>query len=123
VVLDALLAEARRQAHLLITEYVMTIRFPPDVRLLLGDDVPAEFPASLAQIALPDLLMLLEKIDPTPDSTRDTGAVNWSHLPDRLHFISDLFRCYHESPDLFEPPFTTEQIAILKAGRLPEGRL
>jgi hypothetical protein len=85
--------------------------------------VPAEFPASLRQIVLPDLLTLLEKIDPTPDSTRDTGAVDWSRLPDRMHFIGDMFRCYHEQGDLFEPPFTAVQVTALKAGRLPEGRL
>jgi hypothetical protein len=121
--LDALLVEARRRAHLVITEYLLTISLPYGVRLRLGDDVPAEFPASLKQIALPDLRALLNKIDPTPDSTRDSGAVDWSHLPDRLHFIIDLFRCYHESPELFEPPFTAEQVTALKAGRLPEGQL
>ncbi|MBZ0303468.1 MAG: hypothetical protein K8J31_27255, partial [Anaerolineae bacterium] len=65
----------------------------------------------------------LEKFDPTPDSTRDTGTIDWSNLPDRLHFILDLFRCYHEASNLFEPPFTTEQVTTLKAGRLPDGRL
>ena len=121
--LDALLAEARRQAHLVITEYMMTIGLPRGVRLRLGADIPREFPAALRQIVLPDLHLLLERFDPTPDSTRDSGTVDWSHLPDRLHFIIDLFRCYHESPDLFEPPFSAEQTAALKAGRLPEGRL
>ena len=123
VILDALLAEARRQARLLITEYVMILSLPGDIYLRLGQDVPAEFPASLQQIALSDLCALLEKIDPTPDSPRDTGAVDWSNLPDRLHFIVDMFRCYHETSNLFEPPFTVEQVAALKAGRLPDGRL
>jgi len=121
--LDALLAEARRQAHIVITEYLLTISLSRRVRLRLGDDVPSGFPSSLRQIALPDLRTLLEKIDPTPDSTRDSGAADWSHLSDRLHFIADLFRCYHESSDLFEPPFTAEQTMALKAGRVPEGRL
>jgi hypothetical protein len=122
-VLDALLAEARRRARLIITEYVMTIGLPRGVRLRLGADIPAEFPPSLKRIALPDLLVLLEMIDSTPDSTRDTGAVDWSQLPDRLHFIADMFRCFHEETGLFEPPFTAAQVTALKAGRLPEGRL
>jgi hypothetical protein len=121
--LDMLLAEARRRAHLLITAYVMVIGLPRGVRLRLGEDVPAGFPDSLRQLVLPDLCALLEKLDPTPDNPRGSGAVNWSHLPDRLHFIIDLFRCYHETADLFEPPFTAEQVAVLKAGRLPNGRL
>lgn len=121
-VLDALVIEARRRAHQLITEYMVTISFP-GILLRLGDDVPGEFPASLQQITLPDLCALLDQIDATPDSTRDTGAVDWSHLSDRLHYIADLFRCYHDSPTLFDPPFTAAQVAALKAGRLPKGLL
>lgn len=121
--LDNLLTEARRLAHLIITAYMMTIGLPPDVILHLGQDLPAEFPPSLKQIALPDLQALLARIDPTPDSTRGSGAVDWSALPDRLHYIIDLFRCYHEYAALFDPPFAPEQVAALKAGRLPEGRL
>jgi hypothetical protein len=121
--LDNLLAEARRLAHLIITEYMMTIGLPHDVILRLGEDVPADFPPSLKRITLPDLQTLLDQIDPTADSTRESGAVDWSALPDRLHYIIDLFRCYHESADLLDPPFTAEQVVALKAGRLPEGRL
>ena len=121
--LDDLLMEARRLAHVIITEYMMTIGLPHNVILHLGEDVPAEFPPSLKQITLPDLQALLAKIDPTPDSPRGSGAVDWSALPDRLHFIVDLFRCYHEAADLLDPPFSVEQVAVLKAGHLPEGRL
>lgn len=105
-VLEPLLAEARRRAHLVITEYLMTIGLPHGVRLRLGRDVPGKFPPPLQQLTLSDLRALLEKIDPTPDSTRETGVVDWADLPDRLHFIIDMFRCYQESPELFEAPFT-----------------
>ncbi|MBZ0279439.1 MAG: hypothetical protein K8L97_01780 [Anaerolineae bacterium] len=121
--LDALVTEMRRRARLLITEYMMTIELPPDLRLRLGEDVVGEFPGSLQQLVLPDLCALMEKIDPTPNSTGKTGAVDWSALHDRLHFIVDMFRCYHESSDLFEPPFTAAQVMALKAGRRPDGRL
>jgi hypothetical protein len=122
-VLDILLAEARRRAHAVVTGYMMTIGLPRGARLRLGDDLRMRFPASLQHIALPDLRALLDTIDPTPDSTRSTGAADWASLPDRLHFIVDMFRCYHELPDLFEAPFSDAQIALLKAGRLPTGRL
>jgi hypothetical protein len=122
-VLDAISVEMRRRAHRVITEYLMTIELPHDVRLRLGNDIPGEFPPSLQELTLPDLCALLEKIDPTPDSTRGTGAADWANLPDRLHFILDMFRCYQEWGDLFEPPFATEQVTVLKAGRLPDGRL
>jgi hypothetical protein len=119
----ALVAEARQKARQLVTEYMMTIGLPHGVRLHLGSDLKAEFPPSLQQIADPGLRLLLEQIDPTSDSPRDSGAYDWANLSERLHFIADLFRCYQEVPDLCEPPFTAGQVAALKAGRMPEGPL
>jgi hypothetical protein len=119
----ALVAEARQQARLLITEYMMTIGLPHGVRRCLGDDLRLGFPTSLQHISNLDLSALLEQIDPTPDSTRDSGASDWANFPERLHFIADLFRCYQESPEVFEPPFTAEQVAVLKAGGMPDGSL
>jgi len=119
----ALVAEARQQARQLVTEYMMTIGLPHGVRLHLGRDLKAVFPSSLQHIIDPDLRLLLEQIDPTPDSPRDSGAYDWANLSERLHFIADLFRCYQESPDLCEPPFTAGQVAALKANRIPDGSL
>jgi len=123
IVINRLITVARQQVRMLLTEHMMVLCFPHGVRLRLGDDLKAEFPAALKQITRPDLRALLEQIDPTPDSLRETGAVDWADLPDRLHFIVDLFRCYQEAPDLWEPPFTPDQVTALKAGRLPGGPL
>ena len=123
IVINRLITVARQQVRLLLTEHLMVLCFPHGVRLRLGDDLKAEFPAALKQITRPDLRALLEQIDPTPDSLRETGAVDWADLPDRLHFIVDLFRCYQEAPDLWEPPFTPDQVTAVKAGRLPGGPL
>jgi hypothetical protein len=119
----ALVAEARQEARLLITGHLMTIGLPHGMQVRLGEDLRLGFPTSLLHISNPDLSTLLEQIDPTPDSTTDSGASDWANFPERLHFIADLFRCYQESPDVFEPPFTAEQVAALKAGRMPEGAL
>ncbi len=119
----AFIAAAHRQARIILTEAMMTIHLPPNVRLRLGEDLSATFPASLRQIEHPDLCALLSQIDPTPDSTRESGAEDWADLPERLHFIADMFRCYQESSDLFTPPFAPEQVAALKSGQLPKGRL
>lgn len=54
---------------------------------------------------------------------RAMGARDWAHLPDRMHFIADMFWRYHNTSDLFAPPFTPAQITALKAGRVPDGRL
>ncbi len=121
--LDSLLQNTRQQIRQVITEHLMTIGLPHGVRLRLGRDLDRPFPAALQQITLPELQVRLAALDPTPDSPRDSGAVDWAALPDRLHFIIDMFRSYQESPELFEPPFTPEQLADLRAGRLPAGDL
>lgn len=113
----------RRQAQYLITETLMAIELPPRRVLRLGDDLAANFPPVLLQITNPDLRRLLAQIDPTPDSPRQSGADYWGDLPDRLHFIADMFRCYEVTAELFEAPFTAEQTAALKEGQLPGGRL
>jgi hypothetical protein len=98
-VINHLIDQARQLARLVVTEYMMTLALPHDVRLRLGQDVPGEFPESLRHISLADLQTLLTQIDPTPDSPQDSGTVDWSELPQRLHFIVDLFRCYQETSD------------------------
>jgi hypothetical protein len=34
-----------------------------------------------------------------------------------------MFRCYQEAGELFETPFASVQVADIKAGRLPSGKL
>lgn len=121
--IDRLLRSVRRELRRLITEHLMTLTLGRDVRLRLGADVPGAFPPVLERVESPELLALLGRIDPTPDSLRRSGAADWSKLPQRMHFIADLFRRFHTSPDVFEPPFDAEQVAALKAGRLPGGGL
>ena len=117
------LAAAQREAQFIITETMMMIEMPHFNRIRLGDDLAARFPPILRQVTHPDLLALLAQIDPTPDSTIQSGAQLWGDLPDRLHFIADLFRCYQVDPRIFDPPFTDDQVAEIKRGRLPPGRL
>jgi hypothetical protein len=121
--LKALIDSARSHLRQAITETMMVISLPSGVRLSLSDDLDAGFPDTLMQITDPELNLLLETYDPTPNSPTGSGAIDWGDLPDRLHFIIDLFRCYQENRDLFTPPFTLEQVEALKSGRLPSGRL
>ncbi len=121
--IDVYLAGAQRQVQYIVTESMMTIELPYHNLLRLGDDLTAGFPPLLQHIDNRDLLALLAEIDPTPDSTHQSGAEFWGDLPDRLHFIVDMFRCYQTSEDLFEPPFTAEQTKVIKVGGLPSGRL
>jgi hypothetical protein len=118
-----LISAARAHLRQAITELMMTISLPSGVRLSLREDLSIGFPETLRQIANQDLKLLLEKLDPTPDSPIDSGALDWADLSERLHYILDLFRCYQENRDLFAPPFSPEQVEALKSGRLPVGRL
>ncbi len=121
--LQHLFAVVRQQTRRLLTEHLMTLGLPHGRQLRLGHDLRAEFPEALQQIAHRELRALLAQIDPTPDSLRETGAVDWADLPERLHYIADLFRCLAEAPELTEPPFSPEQVVELKAGRRPGGLL
>ena len=121
--IERIFTVARQRIRLFLTDRMMVLGFPNEVKLRLGNDLKAGFPAVLKQLLNPDLLALLERIDPTPNSLRDTGAVDWANLPDRLHFIADLFRCYHATPDLLTPPFPAAQVEAIKAGKLPEGEI
>ena len=114
-------ATTRQQVRRIISEHLMALTLPHGVRLHLGRDLKAQFAPPLENITNPDLQSLLARLDPTPNSLKDTGASDWANLPERLHFIIDLFRSYQETPDLLEPPFTPDQCAALRAGRLPTG--
>jgi hypothetical protein len=114
---ERFVAELQRQARLITTEFLMSIELPGGRRLRLGEDLAVEYPPALRHLTNADLMALLARIDPTPDSTRGTGTADWADLPQRLHFILDMFRCYAQSADLFNPPFSREQIAAMKAGR------
>lgn len=116
-------ARARHFIRLFMTKNLMELGFPAGIQLRLGRDLKARFPASLTHLTNPDLIALLAQVDPTPDSLANTGAIDWADLPDRLHFIADLFRSYHETAELLGPPFRAEQVSELKAGKRPAGAL
>jgi hypothetical protein len=40
-----------------------------------------------------------------------------------MHYISHLFRAFHERPELASRPFTPEQVALFRSGVVPEGDL
>lgn len=117
------IAAVRQQVRALLTEHLMVIGLANGVQLRLGHDLSAGFPAALRQLSNRELVAFLARVDPTPDSSRESGAADWADLAERLHFIADLFRCYQEAPELFQPPFTPEQAAAIKAGRRPAGPL
>jgi hypothetical protein len=121
--IDQLLNLAKQKVREVITDCMMTLFIPVNELLKLGEDLKEKFPERLTHISDQKLKELLNKIDPTPDSLKESGAKDWGDLPDRIHFIADLFRAYFEHPQLYNQPFTDEQVKMLKEGRRPEGEL
>jgi len=121
--IESLVQRIQHHLRIILTAHLMTLTLPPDNCLHLGENLSIPYPEDLKQLSNSDLLALLAQIDPTPDSLLQSGATDWAILPERMHFIADLFRCYHESKELFDAAFTTEQLQSINAGTLPEGRL
>ena len=119
VAIDALVDEQQRLVRRILTRHLMSIELGAAVHLQLGEDLAGGFPPTLREIVLPELRDLLDRIDPTRDSPRESGAVDWADVADRVHFIAEMFRTFQESPFLFEPPFTPVQRARLEAGERP----
>jgi hypothetical protein len=119
IAVDGLVVEEGRLVRRILTRHLMSIGLGSSVRLQLGEDLGAGFPASLQEIVLPELRDLLYRIDPTRDSPSESGVVDWADLGDRVHFIADMFRCFQESTFLFDPPFKPAQVEQLEAGQRP----
>ena len=122
VAIDRLVAAIQRRLRVVITDLLMTLRLP-GVVLHLGRDVPGEYPPDLRTIEHAALRVLLEQIDPTPNATAGSGAADWADLSERMHFIAELFRCWHARAELFTAPFTAAQVAAMRQGRRPDGDL
>jgi hypothetical protein len=120
---EQLADQVRALVRQAVTEHLMTLALPGGELLDLSEDLPATFPPELEQLSDPELLALLKTVDPTPDSTRGTAARDWADLPDRMHYIADMFRCHGFRGDLLGPPFTAEQVEALTGGRRPGGAL
>jgi hypothetical protein len=106
-----------------ITDHLMTLHLSGTEVLRLGRDLRGTFPQVLGQIHNPRLRELLAQVDVTPDSLKESGAEDWAEFADRMHFIADFFRVYQERQHLFDAPFTTQQVTLLKSGVRPDGRL
>lgn len=122
VAIDALVAAVQRRIRVVLTEMLMTLRLP-GATLHLGRDVAGTFPPELREISLPQLQSLLATVDLTPNATVGSGATDWANLPERMHFITDMFRCWHARAELFSAPYSPSQIAAMHDGRRPEGDL
>ncbi|MBW8682837.1 hypothetical protein [Chitinophaga rhizophila] len=120
--IDRLIMELQHLVRKQITACLMTLTFPHE-RLLLSKDLQRAYPTVFTTLSCTDLVQLMTKIDTTPDSLKESGAQDWADLTDRMHFITELFRCYHFDEQLYQPAFTPAQVETMKRGEVPMGRL
>ena len=114
LILDRVLNRFADQVQLIFrkvtTHYMMTLELADGEMLRLGRDLEGTFPDSLHTIHLPELKELLQRIDPTPDSLIQSGALDWADFDERMHFITDFFRMYHHHQPLFNPPLADTEL-------------
>jgi len=121
--IDKFIKLVKHEMREVITEFMMTLFVPDNEILKLGQDLKAGFPQELKTIENPKFKELLKKIDPTTDSLKESGAEDWGLLNERIHFIADFFRSYFKHSQIYNAPFTDEQVDILKNGKKPVGNL
>jgi hypothetical protein len=109
-------------AREVITDSMMVLTLPGRV-LALGANLADAYPPELADPADPELKKLLARFEPVPPAVDDCGARDWSDLHQRMHYIVHLFRAFQLNDQLADPPFTSEQVASLSRGLIPEGDL
>lgn len=100
---EALATKISGRMRQVLTRHLMILTLPPDRCLQLGTDLQMRYPDALVQIKDAELTAFLARIDATPNSVAQSGAVDWGDLTERLHYIADLFRCCHEDATLFSP--------------------
>lgn len=120
--IDRLIMEVQHLVRKQITTYLMTLNLPHE-SLLLSKDLQRTYPEMLSSLSCKDLVELMAKIDTTPESLKESGAEDWADLNDRMHFITELFRCYQFDEQLYQPAFKLEQVEAMKRGEVPIGRL
>ena len=114
------------------TELLMTLRVPGAV-LRLHHDVPPlpdgqRFPTVLAELLdTPEEIAMAVAVyrtwDRTGGSGERSGATDWAVLDERMSYIVNLFRGRQRDPSLAAHPFTEDQLAAMRAGRVPDGPL
>jgi len=109
-------------AREVITESFMVLSLPGRV-LALGVHLEEPYAEGLGELRTPELIELLRRFEPVAPAPDDCGARDWSDFDQRMHYIVHLFRAFHAREDLFQPPFTPEQVERFTAGVVPDGEL
>jgi hypothetical protein len=111
-----------RLAREVITESFMVLSLPGRV-LALGSPLTDAYPEALRKPTSADLIKLLARFEPVRPAPDDSGVQDWSDFDQRMHFIVHLFCAFHLRGELFDPPFTAQQVETLGRGLVPDGEL
>jgi hypothetical protein len=117
---DEFADELQRVGRRVVTDALMMLSLPRGRLLRLGEPLPDPLPELLVTVDLFELVAFLAALGPTDARG---GAQDWGDLPQRMRFIAALFRTYHPTPELFDPPFASEQVVAIREGRRPFGDL
>jgi hypothetical protein len=112
---------AERLSREVITDCLMVLSLPDGSALRLGRTFSLPADELIRSPSHPELAALCERFAAT--TTADGTVEDWSDFDQRMHYIAQLFRALYRRADLFASPFTEAQIAVVQAGRLPDGRL
>ena len=109
-----------------LTEAIMQLATATET-LDLRRDVPP-LPSGLFPPALRDLTGTTAEAavahwDKTGGTGAPSGARDWAVLEERMNYIVNLFRSRQRDANLFSPPFSDAQLAVLARGQLPAGPL
>ncbi len=108
----------------LATRFLMKLSAPNGEEIPLGSDLPPEaFDPLLNPLTVPELVDFLKQYDSDLNTTKGSGAVNWTILSERMKFIGELFRVSQRDVSWFDQPFTAAQRSDIEAGRVPSGKL
>ena len=98
----------------------MVLSLPGRV-LMLGTNLTDAYPEALEQPADAELVELLARFEPVPPAPDDCGALDWSDLQQRMHYIVHMFCVFHLSEQLSHAPFSPEQVTSFSRGIVPDG--
>ncbi len=118
---DQLAEEIQRAGRRVITATLMTLELPTGEVLKLDQELPGRHPDVLKTLDHPELSAFLGQI--MAGASHGARVADWGNLAERMRFIAGLFRAYHLARELFDPPYDAEQVAVIRSGRRPAGRL
>lgn len=106
----------------LLTKAYLTLPLP-DRTLRLGKDIPplpdgSTYPKELETIENPELKGIMDHFG-VKDTTKGSGANDYTKIDQRMHFILNFFRTHHEHPTAYDDPFTEKQLPYIRQGLLP----